>query len=105
MKRMSDDELALYQIIKNNRSCRNSNWEATRAFYKIQYGVDLPDLKGLPTPSSIDRTIRMLKSLYPKDLTDSEERKIKEDQITKYKEAALDKNKPVKEEQTRLEWW
>lgn len=104
MKKMTEDELALYKIIKNNRSCRNSNWEATRAFYKIQYGVDLPDLKGLPTPSSIDRTIRALKALYPKDLTDEEERKIKEDQISKFKEAALDKNKPVKDEQIGL-WW
>ena len=117
MRQMNDDELTMFQILKNNRQARNSNWEAVREFYMRQYGINLPALKGLPTIWTIERMIRTLKEAYPRELTDAEERQIKRDMVDAYKEAALDKNKPVKPQKTHeqlgllpggenlKEWW
>ena len=114
MRPMTDDELTMFQILKRDKECRNNNYQAVRTFYKMQYGVDLPALKGLPTIWTIERLIRTLKSEYPSELTDSEERQIKNSQEDLYKERALDANKPIKqrvEEQGTLglfgepSWW
>lgn len=118
MRYMTDDELTMYQILRDDPACRRSNWEAVRSFYLKQYGISLPALRGLPTIWTVERMIRTLKSEYPNKLTDEKEREIKEEEVTKYKDMARDENKPVKpqnepkkEEQGRLgvfgepSWW
>ena len=118
MRRMTEDELTMFQILKNNKDCRNNNWEAVRRFYMTQYGINLPALRGVPTIWTIERMIRSLKEVYPNELTDQEERQIKEDMQSVYKEKALDRNKPMKPKATHeqiglglpggdnlKEWW
>lgn len=94
MRAMTKDETALYQIIKNNKT--RNNWDLVRLFYQSQYGVELPDLKNKPTIWTVERWIRLLKETYPHDLTTDQERQIKADQETKYKEMAKPDNRPVK---------
>ena len=106
MRSMTSDESVMYQILKNSKSCRDSNWEAVRTFYQAQYVVSLPELRGLPTVWTVERMVRTLKSTYPRELTDPEERQIKAEQETEFKEKARDDNRPVKEEeQLELRWY
>lgn len=99
---MTPNEKVLYEILVNSQDARNSNWEAVRMFYKKQYNIILPELKDLPTIWTIERSIRTLKGMYH-ECTDEESKKIKEEQIDKYKQQALEK--PMKEEQIELVWW
>lgn len=109
MRAMTKEESKLYQIIKQNKN--NSNWDIVRLFYKEQYNIELPDLRNVPTVWTVERWIRLLKETYRSDLTTKEERDIKNDMQSKYKEMALPKNRPVKEEQGTLglfgepSWW
>lgn len=119
MREMSEAEELMYRILKNNKMARDSNWEAVRLFYLEKYGINLPKLEGKEAIWTVERMIRTLKALYPKDLTDAEERQIKAEKEMQYKEQALDRNKPIKpaerpknepqSEQTTLglfgEWW
>lgn len=110
MREMTNDELALFDIIKSDTSL--SNYEIVRKLYEKQYGLHLPKIgKDMPSIWTIERQIRLLKQTYPSILTDDKERAIKEEQVTKYKEMARDENKPVKPQQESLglfgenNWW
>lgn len=109
MRPMTDDERVLYNILKDNPEARSSNWEAVRQFYFRRYLVKLPDLKGLPTVWTIERSIRTLKSLYH-ECNDEKANKVHEDKVSEYKNMALDHNKPAKttpekSEQIEMKWW
>jgi len=95
MQEMNDKELAMFNILKNNKKCRDNNWEAVREYYRQIYNISLPELKNLETVWTVERLIRTLKSTYPSQLTDKEERQIKAEMVGKYREMALDENKPV----------
>ena len=95
MQEMNDRELTMFNILKNNKKCRDNNWEAVREYYRQVYGIVLPDLKNMETVWTVERLIRTLKSTYPSQLTDKEERQIKADMVDRYKEKALDENKPL----------
>lgn len=112
MREMSENEQLMYDIIKNHKE--ESNYNLVREFYFQRYGINLPDLKGFEEYGTVERWIRLLKSLYPNDLTTPDERKARQDAEDKYKEMALDRNKPIKHEQTSLliggtndkeRWW
>ncbi len=97
MREMTKDEQVLYNILKNDPNCRKSNYEAVRKFYKEVYGIYLPIIpRDMPSIWTVERSIRTLKSTYPKELTDTKEREIKAEMVDRYKEMALDENKPVK---------
>lgn len=94
MREMTNDELTLYEIIKNNKDA--SNYELVKKMYST-YGIILPDIpKSVPSIWTVERQIRLLKQTYPSILTNAKERQIKSDMEVKYKDMALDKNKPVK---------
>lgn len=113
MREMTDDEMALFEIIKNDTEL--SNYEIVRRLYSRRYGIELPKINGdLPSIWTIERQIRLLKQTYPSLLTNSKERQIKADMEVKYKDMATDQNKPIKpqtSEQSSLglfgenEWW
>ena len=114
MREMTDNELLMYNIIKEHKGY--SNYNLVREFYFQRYGINLPDLKGFEEYGTVERWVRLLKSLYPNELTDDDERQARQDAEDKYKEMALDRNKPIKpekHEQTSLllggsnlkEWW
>lgn len=117
MREITEKEMVMFNILKNNPKARNNNYEAVREWYRQVYGINLPSLNGCAEEyGTVERWIRQLKSLYPKELTDPNERQIKSEMESKFKEAALDKNKPIKRkenEQTSLliggsnlkEWW
>ena len=114
MREMTNDELTLYEIIKNNKDA--SNYELVKKMYST-YGIELPDIpKDLPSIWTIERQIRLLKQTYPNALTSQKERQIKAEKVSEYKDMALDKNKPMlprnglKQEQVSLglfgeSWW
>ena len=93
---MTEEEQTMFTILKNNPECRLSNEEALREFYLLMYGINIPKLDGTMKIQTVLRMIRTLKSEYPKELTDPEERQIKADMQMIYKERALDRNKPIK---------
>lgn len=97
MRKMTDEEVVMYNILKNDRVCRNNNYEAVRSFYLKVYGIQLPKIDhDMPSIWTIERMIRTLKSTYPSVLTDPEERQIKQQKVSEFKEKALDENKPIK---------
>lgn len=97
MRKITEDEVVMFNILKNDRVCRNNNYEAVRSFYKKQYGLELPRINSeLPSIWTVERMIRTLKSTYPSQLTDKEERQIKMQKVSEFKEMALDDNKPLK---------
>jgi len=96
MRPMTEEEKTMFTILKNNPECRLSNEEALREFYLLMYGINIPKLDGVMKIQTVLRMIRTLKSEYPKELTDPEERQIKADMQMIYKERALDRNKPIK---------
>lgn len=99
MREMTDKEQVMYDILKNNPKARKNNYEAVREWYRQVYGINLPSLEKCEEQyATVERWIRLLKSLYPSELTDDEERKLKADLEEQFKEKALDKNKPVKKE-------
>lgn len=107
MREMNNDELALFDILKDNDKAKNNNYEALRLFYKQQYDISLPDLKGVPNLFTIERYIRKLKQLYPSQLTSPKEREIKLEKEIEFKEMVRDDNAPLlpdDEGQIRL-WW
>ena len=101
MRTMNENELEMYKVLFNSKTARMDNYEACREFYKKVYNVDFPDLKGYPNFFTIERSVRMLKSEYA-ELTDTEEREVKLQKMAEYKERALDRNKPVKNEEIQL---
>ena len=112
---MTDKEKTMFNILKYNKKARNNNYEAVREWYRVTYGINLPSLENCEEEyGTVERWIRQLKSLYPSELTDEEERKIKSDMEDVFKERALDKNKPMKQEQMGIgilggnnykDWW
>ena len=96
MRPMTEEELTMFTILKNNPECRKNNEKALREFYLLMYGINLPELDGTMKIQTVLRMIRTLKELYPAELTDKEERQIKADMEAIYKERALDRNKPIK---------
>lgn len=119
MREMTDKEKVMFNILKNDPKARASNYEAVRQWYKQVYNVNMPSLSECEEQyGTVERWVRGLKALYPHELGDDSERKIHSDLETKFKEEALDRNKPYisqKEmhEQTSLlmggdnykEWW
>lgn len=114
MREISDKEMVMFNILKNNKKARNNNYEAVREWYMQVYGINLPSLEKCEEQyGTVERWIRLLKSLYPNELTDPEERQLKEDMEDSFKEKALDENKPYipnKQEQMGLglfgeKWW
>lgn len=108
MREMNNDELALFDILKNSDRAKNSNYEALRLFYKKQYDITLPDLSGMPSLFTIERYIRRLKQIYPSQLTTPREREIKLEKELEFKEMVRDDNTPLLPQdddgQIRL-WW
>ena len=113
MREMTKEELIMYNILKTNQSARDSNWEAVREFYWQRYLINLPKLENEMNIWTVERMIRTLKSLY-KECTDESSDAIKEVEVDKYKEMALDDNKPLKPELQKVEeiklqgegiWW
>jgi len=102
MREMTKDERIMYEILKNNKSARDSNWEAVREFFWQRYDINLPKLDNTVTVWTVERMIRTLKALYH-ECTDEEERMIKAAMEDEYKEKALDKNKPLKPQETKYE--
>ena len=94
MREMTENEQLMFDIIKNHKGY--SNYNLVREFYFERYGINLPDLKGMEEYGTVERMVRLLKSLYPSELTDEEERKARHDAEDKFKEMALDRNKPIK---------
>lgn len=92
MKQMSKEEYKLYQLLRDEKECRKSNWECVRRYYEVCYGISLPKLRGLPNPFTIERKARLMKSEFV-ECRDKESDKIKLEEISKYKEMALDRNK------------
>ena len=120
MREISDKEMVMFRILKESPKARRNNYEAVREWYREVYGINLPSLENCEEEyGTVERWIRMLKSLYPNELTDSTERQLKADMEANFKEKALDKNKPYikpeqKEEQLGLgllgghnykDWW
>ena len=115
MREMSENELLMFDIIKSHKDY--SNYDLVREFYFQRYGINLPRISPeLEQYGTIERWIRMLKALYPNELTTEDERRIKADMEDKFREMALDRNKPIKpekHEQTSLlmggsnlkDWW
>lgn len=105
MRRMNKDELALFEILKNNDRAKKNNYEAIKLFYLSEYNKSFPDLSGLPSIFTIERYIRRLKQLYPKQLTSEEEREIKSNKELEYREYALDDNAPILPKEAIDKWW
>lgn len=115
MREISEKENIMFDILKTNKRCRDNNYEAVREWYRRVYGINLPSLENCEEQyGTVERWIRLLKSEYPNELTDSEERQIKKEMEMEFKERALDKNKPIRHEQTSLlmggnnerdRWW
>lgn len=114
MRDMTRKEEVMFDILKNNKRCRDNNYEAVREWYRQVYGINLPSLDNCDEQyGTVERWIRQLKALYPHELTDETERQIKRDMEDTFKENALDKNKPIKHEQIGMllggdnlkEWW
>ena len=109
MREMTENEQLMFNIIKEHKDY--SNYNLVREFYFQRYGINLPDLKGFEEYGTVERWVRLLKSLYPSELTTPEEREARKDAEDKFKEMALDRNKPVKpDEQLGLGlfgelWW
>lgn len=105
---MSNEEQKLYQLLRDDKECRKSNWECVRRYYEICYGISLPKLNGIPKPFTIERKARLMKSEFA-ECRDAESDKIKQEEVAKFKEMALDHNKferpnediPVRKEN----WW
>lgn len=111
MREMTNDELIMYNILKENQDARNSNYEAVRQFFLKRYSINLPILDDTLSVFTVERMIRMLKSIY-RECTDDSSNKIKKEQEIKFKENALDDNKPLKpqllkSEEIKLDgiWW
>lgn len=117
MREATDKEKVMYDILKNNKKCRENNYEAVREWYRRVYGINLPSLENCEEQyGTVERWIRALKALYPNELTDDTERQLKSDMESQFKENALDRNKPYigKNEQMGLglpgghnykDWW
>lgn len=99
----TDDEM-LYEILKNNARCRESNEECMREFYWRQYGIALPKMKDCVSIQTVFRKIRKLKEEHASLRGDEETQNAKKEKELEFRELAhsVVTPEPVKVEEIKL---